>query len=172
LDALDRSVEHLGGTLFRLSPTQFLICPPYNEHFERRPETPGFVAAVLWAPYEGAARRAVLMDVEADTPEQRPLAEPPPPTELLPRGAAATYGSIISELRTARQGKFLESATFRVATDGVFVHRNISAAPYTFFFRNRKDADDDRCYAIECRLPGYRKAADNAQSPARQGAEG
>lgn len=67
-----------------------------------------------------------------------------------------------------RYGNFLESATYRVAKDGAFVHRNISAAPYTFFFRSRKDDDDDRCYAIEYRLPGYKKAAEYARSLTEQ----
>lgn len=164
LNAVHQSAEHLGGTLFRISPTQFLICPPYNERFERSPGTVGFVAAVLWAPYEGAARRALLLDVEADRPEHRPLAEEPPPPGLLPPGAAGTYGGILSGLRGAGRERVLESATYRVASDGAFVHRTISAAPSTFFFRNRKDAADDRCYAIEYRLPGYGKAAEHAQS--------
>lgn len=171
LPALQHTTRHLSGTLFQLSVTQYLICPPSNERFERPPGIPGFIAALLWAQYEGAARRAILMDVEADKPELRPLPEPPPSELLLP-GASDTYGSIVAELRTERHGKFLESATYRVARDGAFIHRNISAAPYTFFFRSRKDDDNDRCYAIEYRLPGYKKAAEYAQSLAQQGGRG
>jgi hypothetical protein len=163
LTALQHSTRHLGGTLFQLSGTQYLICPPSNERFERPPGIPGFVAALLWAEYEGAARRGILMEVEADKPDFRPLPEPPP-VELLLAGAGDTYGSIMAELQAKGYGNFLESATYRVAKDGAFVHRNISAAPYTFFFRSRKDDDDDRCYAIEYRLPGYKKAAEYAQS--------
>src|SRR4051812_27063571 len=98
LTALNVSPEHLGGTLFRLSPTQFLICPPVNERFERVAGVPGFVAAILWAHYDGAARRAILMEVEADKPEFRPVREHPP-LELLPSSGGDTYGSIIGELR-------------------------------------------------------------------------
>ncbi len=134
LTALEEPFEHLGGTLFRLSPTQYLICPPYDAEFVRRPDVPGFVAAVLWAAYDGAARRAVLKEVEADNPESRPLAEPAPPGELLLPGAGVTYGSIVAALRARPPGKFLESATYRLAKDGTFVHRNISAAPYSFFW--------------------------------------
>lgn len=172
LTALQRSVEHLDGTLFRLSATQYLICPPCNERFERLPGVSGFVAAVLWAPYEGAARRALLMDLEADKPEFRPSPEPVPPAELLLPDAGDTYGSIIAVLRAERHKNFLESATYRIAKDGAFVHRNISTAPYTFFFRSRKDDNDDRCYAIEYRLPGYKKAAEYAQSLVQHGGHG
>ena len=169
--ALQRSTRHLGGTLFQLSATQYLICPPSNERFERPPGIPGFIAALLWTQYEGAARRAILMEVEADKPELRPVPGPPPP-ELLLLGTEDTYGSIIAELRSERHGEFLESATYRVAKDGAFIHRNISAAPHTFFFRSRRDDDSDRCYAIEYRLPGYKKAAEYAQSLAQQGDRG
>jgi hypothetical protein len=169
LTSLEHSTRHLGGILFGLSTTQYLICPPSNERFEQQAGIPGFVAALLWAEYEGAARRAILMDLEADKPESRPLPELPP-VELLLAGAGDTYGRIVDELRTGRHGRFLESATFRVASDGAFIHRNIAAAPFTFFFRGRKDDDHDRCYAIEYRLPGFKKAAEYAQSLPQQGA--
>ena len=108
------------------------------------------------------------MEVEADKPEFRPVREHPP-LELLPSSGGDTYGSIIGELRSEEHRNFLESATFRVAKDGAFVHRNISAPPYTFFFRSRKEDDNDSCYAIEYRLPGYKKAAQYVQSLAGQG---
>jgi hypothetical protein len=163
LTEMQGATRHLGGTLFQLSATQYLICPSSNERFERLPGIPGFVAALLWAQHEGAARRAILMETEADRPELRPPPEPPPPELLLP-GVDDTYGSILAELRTQRDGSVLTSAAYRVARDGAFIHRKIGAAPYTFFFRNRKDDDADPCYAIEFRLPGFEKAAEHARS--------
>ena len=64
-------------------------------------------------------------------------------------------------------GRVLESATYRVAKDGAFVHRVISVAPYSYFFRGRRNDHDDLCYAIEYRLPGFEKAAEFARSLGR-----
>jgi hypothetical protein len=170
LTALRNSTRHLSGTLFQLAPNKYLICPPSNERFEKKAGVPGFIAALLWAQHEGAARRAVLMDVESDH-SQPPSFHEPAPEELLPPGATDTYGSILAALRM-RERQFLESAAYRIAKDGALVHRNTSAAPYAFFFRNRKDDDGDRCYAIEYRLPGYRKAAESARSLDQQSRPG
>jgi hypothetical protein len=167
LTALPHPSQHLGGTLFQLAGRQYLICPAANERFERPPGIPGFVVGLLWAQSEGAARRAILKAVDADPPDLRPLPEPPPAELLLP-GSGDTYGSIVTHLRAQRPTKFIESATYRVGTDGAFVHRTIGAAPFTFFFRNRKGDDDDRCYAIEYRLAGYAKAAEYARSLAEE----
>ena len=158
---------HLKDRLFRVAGTQYLICPPHNERFERVPSIPGFVGYLLWASHDGAARRAALMEVEADTSDARPDFEIPPPELLLP-GNSATYGAVLREAKTGRHGRCLESASYRVGTDGAFVHRSIGVGPYTFFFRNRKDDPSDPCYAIEYLCAGVRGAAEYVPS-AEQG---
>lgn len=164
ISALPEQPVHLHDVLFRLAPTQYLICPPYNEHFERVPGIGGFLGSLLWAPNDGAARRAALMDIEADSAEKRPKVEPPPPLDLLLPGGPTAYGAILAEVKAERYGRHLESASYRVAKDGAFVHRSISAGAFTFFFRNRKDDDNDPCYAIEYLPSGFKKAAEYAQS--------
>jgi hypothetical protein len=162
INALPEQPVHLDGVLFRLAPSQYLICPPYNERFERVSGIAAFLGALLWAPNDGAARRAALMDIEADSPGIRPVAESLPPRELLPSSGSTKYGAILGELRAASSRRYLETASYRVATDGAFIHRTISSVPYTFFFRNRKDDDSDPCYAIEYLPSGFKNAADFA----------
>ena len=164
LSGLPQQPHHLEDVLFRLAPTQYLVCPPYNERFERVPGTAGFLGSLLWAPNDGAARRAALMDIEADSPDTRPQVEPAPDLELLLAGAPTAYGTILAEAKTGRYGRYLESASYRVAKDGAFVHRSISVVPFTFYFRNRADDAGDPCYAIEYLPPGFKKAAEYAAS--------
>jgi hypothetical protein len=135
--------------LYYLAPTQYLICPPHNEQLATIPGVAGFLGSLLWAPNDGAARRAALMDVEADAVEKRPRVEPPPPPELLLSPDATAYGVILARAKSGRHGRHLESASYRIGRDGAFVHRSISVGPTTFFFRSRKDDDSDPCYAIE-----------------------
>jgi hypothetical protein len=163
INELPEAPQHLADILFRLGTSQYLICPPYNEHFERLPGIAGFLGSILWAPHDGAARRAALMDIEGDEATTRPAVETPPPPALLLPDRATTYGAILNQLKKARHGRLLESASYRVAKDGAFVHRSISAVPFTFFFRNRKDDDNDPCYAIEYLPAGFGKAAEYAR---------
>jgi hypothetical protein len=104
------------------------------------------------------------MDIEADDAAERPDVEPAPPPELLLAGGDPTYGAILAEVKTQRYGRYLESASYRVAKDGAFVHRSISVAPFAFFFRSREDDDSDPCYAIEYLPSGFRRAAEYARS--------
>jgi hypothetical protein len=158
LTALPWLATPVDGPLFQLSTTQYLLCPPYDEKFQRAPNVPGFVAALLWAPHEGAARRVTLLSVEADDPLSRPAVEPPPPREMLLCSECDTYGAIVSHLEAAHSA-FTETATYRIASDGAFVHRTLNALSLTFFFRSRKESDDERCYAIQYRLPRQKPAA-------------
>lgn len=164
INELAEQPVHVDDVLFRLGPTQYLICPPYNEHFVHVSGTVGFLGSLLWAPNEGAARRAGLMDIEADSLEARPKVESHPPVELLLQGGPTTYGDILREVQTGRHGRYLESASYRIGKDGAFVHRSISAVPFTFFFRNRKDEASDPCYAVEYLPSGFKRAADFAQA--------
>lgn len=122
-----------------------MVAVPHNGRFDRNDAGP-FVTALLWAETDGAAKRAKLMEIEADDPGAASSA----PRDLLP-GPATTYGDIARTLE--QQGRaFQEYAEYRVARDGAFIHRTIEAAPYAFFFRKLEHDDSDRCYAIRFTL--------------------
>jgi hypothetical protein len=140
------SAEALGDRLFRLGPGQYVLAVPYDKDFARSEGAP-FVTIVLWSETNGAARRASLMEIEAD--EWKDVS--PPPELLLPDGPT-TYGDIARALKTGDHGAFQETASYRIARDGAFVDRTIATPASTFHFRKRQDDPADRCYAIEYRL--------------------
>lgn len=147
LTEVSSAAERVGDLLFRVGPMQYVIAVPYNERFERTENAP-FVTILLWAPTDGAAKRAKLMEIEADD-----LAVSPPPEVLLPKSASSTYGSIVQTLR--KGGSPVEEwADYRVAKDGAFVHRTLSAPPHAFHFRSREEDQGEPCYAINYRLIG------------------
>jgi hypothetical protein len=63
-----------------------------------------------------------------------------------------TYGEIVHELKKGHLGEYEETASYRIASDGAFVHRHITTAAFTFHFRKREHDDSEPCYAIEYRL--------------------
>lgn len=75
------------------------------------------------------------MEIEADE-----LAEAIPPVEMLLRRDALTYGAI---LRVAQeQGvSVMETANYRIATDGAFVARELLSKTWHFYFHQLSGAD-------------------------------
>jgi len=63
------------------------------------------------------------MQIEADQ-----IGNERPPTELLPPGHPATYGEVVRELKKGHLGEYEETASYRIASDGAFVHRHITTA--------------------------------------------
>ena len=137
----------LGDDLFKVGRGKFLICVPYNRDLEEQGGN-RFVTTLVWAGTDGAARRAVLMQIEADQSSKER-----PPADLLPPGQPVTYGEIVWELKKGHLGEYEETASYRIASDGAFVHRHITTAAFSFHFRKREPDDSEPCYAIEYRLP-------------------
>lgn len=141
LDELNLSAVHLKDSLYRIEPCVYLQCVSHDRAL-RVSQGQRFVTALLWAQSDGAVQRAQLLRIEDDEPR-----EAVPPSALLPGRDVRRYGPILETL-AARGVKCQESASYRVATDGEFVQRNIVAPPMTFHFRSLDDDDGDECYAI------------------------
>ena len=105
------------------------------------------VTAAVWAESEGAARRAVLQQLEADESK-----DSRPPEGVLLRRGLERYGGIREAGRTGSSGNMLEAASYR-GRDGLFIDRRINFPRWTFHFRGGEDDDAARCYAVEVRLP-------------------
>jgi len=105
------------------------------------------VTAAVWAESEGAARRAVLQQLEADESK-----DSRPPEGVLLRRGLERYGEIREAGRTGSSGNMLEAASYR-GRDGLFIDRRINFPRWTFHFRGGEDDDAERCYAVEVRLP-------------------
>lgn len=107
---------------------------------ERDASSP-LVTGIFWAASEGAAHRALLMDIEADDSLIGDV-----PEYFLPNSAGPTYGEIVEALRRGGDS-YLETASYRIATDGLFVHRTIKNEQFTFFFRGPEYNNGEKPYA-------------------------
>lgn len=70
------------------------------------------------------------------------------PKVFLPEKSGSTYGDILKTLKLENPKVLQETASYRIATDGDFVHRMIETEGVSFFFRNRKLHNNEKPYAI------------------------
>lgn len=133
----------LGGSLYRLADGVYLQTSKYrNNEFIHSVDSP-FVTGVLFVSDDGAAKRVSVMSVEDDA--GAPLPNFP---GILPRAADPEYGSILSELKRMQPKVCQETASYRIALDGEFVHRTIETESYTFYFRGSAFDDSEPPYAV------------------------
>ncbi|WP_139260451.1 hypothetical protein [Duganella sacchari] len=70
----------------------------------------------------------------------------------LPGTAHPEYGSIFSELKQVSPKVCQESASYRIAIDGKFVHRTIERENCIFYFRGAAHDDEEPPYAVLYKL--------------------
>ena len=104
-----------------------------------------FVYGIIIAGSDGAVRRAWLRDIESDDGKTMNI-----PAEFLPFGGAVevTYGEILRGLKEKKPESLLETASYRIATDGRFIHRKIETEHFAFYFRKEKHDDSEPPYVI------------------------
>jgi hypothetical protein len=85
---LTEDAVRFGEDLFKIGAGKFLICVPYGRDLQQQ-RGERFVTALVWAGTDGAAKRAILMQIEADE-----IGDERPPSEMLPAGHPVTYGEI------------------------------------------------------------------------------
>jgi len=129
--------------VYKISDTQYCLADAVIEGEHNRLTLLSF----YWAASEGAFRRAYFRDVEADD-----LATCAPPAELLPGGAGATYGEIKRAL--ASVSTVMEHASYRVMSDGAFVHKSLENSSAAYHFRSTDIVDDELPYAISWKCRG------------------
>ncbi|WP_041448297.1 hypothetical protein [Anaeromyxobacter sp. Fw109-5] len=128
VDDLRFAPHHVALTLFQCRADGFIIAVR-----SKSAQVAGarLASALMWAPDVSAARRALFLEVEGD--EGR---EGLPPSEMMLSPDAVSYSAILKAARSKR-GDVLESAQYRVATDGRFVQRVIRCSPWVYYFRSR-----------------------------------
>lgn len=102
-----------------------------------------FLSGVFCAPDDGAIRRVVAMETEEDSGVLLT-----PPSVFLPDGVEPEYGKILAGLKKMNPRVCQESASYRIAVDGNFVHRTIETEKYTFYFRGTSDDNSEPPYVI------------------------
>jgi hypothetical protein len=151
LKALANSPEAMGDDIVKLHDDMYALTLPYNEHLEISDPANPHAGAVLWAPTDGAARRALAMDVESD----HPVSSMSPPDDLAAHLLGSSYGEIkANAMRTGTQMN--ERASYRIARDGRFVYKAVEAGNVTYFFRKRRGDLKEKPFAISIALPSAR----------------
>lgn len=125
--------------VYKISDSKYLLADTF---FENGKVTSKLVS-LYWACSEPALRRAYFRDVENDD-----MADCVPPVELLPLGSGTSYASIRSVLSDLESEWFLEYASYRVMSDGAFVHKCLEGRKAVYYFRLSEIMGDEVPYAI------------------------
>ena len=139
----------LGQCLYRLEKDIYLCSSIFKGPTLETSPPETFLTGVLWAVDEGAARRAVLYDIEADCGFQTEA-----PRDFLPEGALPIYRDILESLQQRDHKIYPEIAVYRAATDGRLVHRMIETKREAFYFRSADRSDLESPYAVVRKLRG------------------
>jgi hypothetical protein len=134
----------ISENLYSISNQIFLVTTVRNKDFSLSKEG-ARVSTILWAASAGAARRATVMQIEEDDG-----AALMPPCEFLIAPEADTWASIL-DVAKYKNIFIMESASYRIATDGLFVHKQIDTKPFIYFFRSPEVEGNERPYAIQIR---------------------
>ena len=139
----------LSSWIYRIDDGIYLSVSPFRPgSLEEDPSGP-FVYGIVLAASDGAVRRAWSMEIELDDGKALDV-----PAEFLPSGGAvkATYGEILRGLKNDKSKACFETASYRIATDGLFIHRKIETERFAFFFRKPEHDDTEPPYAIILKL--------------------
>lgn len=138
VDVMDRATALEDG-VYKISDSKYFLA---DNLFEDGKETIQLVS-FFWACSEPAFRRAYFRDIENDDMEKCP-----PPAQLLPPGAGVNYSSIRSSLRSLDPDHFAEHASYRVMSDGAFIHKSLESLRAIYYFRSPKIIESEMPYAI------------------------
>jgi hypothetical protein len=130
--------------LLKVSEQLYVLLSPYQGGLTRGPDGP-YITGVVWAADESAVRRALLMDIEADH-----LLKAEMPSEFLQKAEGSTYAQLLSAAKGSEV--CFETAAYRIATDGAFIHQKIETERMIYFFREPQHDPDLQPYAAMSKL--------------------
>ncbi|MBK8525513.1 MAG: hypothetical protein QG584_1866 [Pseudomonadota bacterium] len=139
----------LSPSIYRIGAGIYLRASQFRPgSLEKDPSGP-FVTGIVLAAGDGSARRALLMDIESDDGKTMSV-----PASFLPSGgvAATTYGEILRGLKKEKPRVCQETAAYRIALDGRFIHRMIETERFLFLFRSSEHDDSEAPYAVVRKL--------------------
>jgi hypothetical protein len=138
VDVLDRATALEDG-VYKISDSKYFLADSLFEDGKEKIKLVSF----FWACSEPAFRRAYFRNIENDDMDKCP-----PPVELLPTGAEMNYGSIRGALRSLDPDHFSEHASYRVMSDGAFIHKSLESLRAIYYFRSPQIIESERPYAI------------------------
>ena len=143
VDVREQCVIAMDDGAYKISDDQYFLADAFSDEGEKKLR----LLSLYWACSEPAFRRAYYRDVENDD-----MAVCRPPPELLPVGAGGTYSQIKKALSSLGSEKFMEYASYRVMSDGAFVHKGLESPLAVYYFRLHDIVDDELPYAILWKL--------------------
>lgn len=147
LRSVDPPPRHVTGGIVQLGDGMYAYSVPHNQALDRSDPGVPYTGLVLWAPNDGAAIRALSTEFERDDPSVR---ESPPP-ELSAHLHGATYGEILAGGRRMNIAPF-ESAVYRIASDGLFIRKELGIGNITYLFRERGKKRGEAPFAVKIGL--------------------
>lgn len=138
-----REESFVGASLYRVDDSIYLFLSKFKLENSKEESVGPFVSGILFAPDDGAAKRVSMSMIEEDL--GRHLL---PPALLYLRASEFRYSDILSNLKGTHPKVCQESASYRIATDGQFIHRKIETESYTYYFRSMLDDPNEPPYAI------------------------
>lgn len=101
------------------------------------------IAKVIWASSVGAVKRVVRRDIESD---DSTIASPPKEFTF---GIEPTYHGLLTKSQELFPSGVMESAAYRIATDGKFICREILTPNSSFHFRSNKGKMSEIPFVIQ-----------------------
>lgn len=139
--------DFVGKSLYKVSEQMYLQVSQFKGRDLLKDDSAPYVTGVFLTPGDGAARRITSLAIEEDAGEKLVLSK-----EMLPDNLVADYGSILVRMKKESPETCQETASYRIATDGKFVHRTIETDKYVFYFRENKNNNSEEPYAVLYKL--------------------
>ena len=140
-------VMPIADNLYCIGPEAYIFA--HNDILRETKKRGPYMTILLWADSDGAAKRAMLMDIESDKGSTGLL----PPPEMLYAKNCITYGELKNHLKKIGiLTPYIQTAGYRIARDGAFVASSVSPNNWEFMYRNLKVKPSDTPFAIQFRL--------------------
>lgn len=144
ISSLGFPVTMLDQSLAQADPNTFLLLSKFGLDFILLPEPD--IAALVWATSVGAMRRIVKFEIEGD--DGIVLAPP----SAFTFGISPTYVELLKYCKAKWPSATMETASYRIASDGKFISREIETPDVSFYFRNPADQSDESPFVVKHKL--------------------
>ncbi len=144
LSSLGFAVAVVDEFIAQVDSNTFLLLTKYGADLSVLPEP--VVHSVAWAASVGALRRVVKMEIESD----EGIITNPPSSFFF--GTSPAYGETQAECKARWPSCTLETASYRIATDGKFICRTIETPATSFHFRSLSHDNNERPFVIKRKL--------------------
>lgn len=131
----------MGTALYRIELGKYFYLTKFGG--ENNSVSGPFLSGIFFAPDDGTILRATARNVEADTGSKLIF-----PAGLLPNDVKHDYTSILMWLKSMKPKVCQEVGVYRIASDGLFIHRMIETEKFTFYFRGREDNRSENPYGV------------------------